>query len=90
MSCAAKIIVHGLVQGVFFRARTVQEARKRKLSGFVRNLTNGNVEAWIQGDEVMVKQLIDWCRSGPSNARVDSVDVSWQEPDPQMQGFDVR
>ncbi len=90
MISAARISIKGLVQGVFFRARTVHEARKRGLHGYVRNLSNGSVEAWIQGDEAMVVQLIDWCRKGPSGARVDSVEIVRESPDLQLTAFDIR
>lgn len=90
MAFAAKILIKGLVQGVFFRVRTAQEARKRGLQGYVRNLSNGGVEAWIQGDEVLVNELIDWCRQGPSGARVDSVEITQNAPDLQLTAFDIR
>jgi len=87
---AAKIVVSGLVQGVFFRAHTVQEARRSGVVGYVKNLNDGNVEAWFQGDDVMVERLIDWCRKGPPRARVDSVDVSFEAPNLTFQEFDIR
>ncbi len=90
MERAAKLIISGLVQGVFFRASVTREARKHGLSGYVRNLPNGNVEVWAQGDEMFVEKLIAWCRQGPPSARVDSVEVSWMGLKPNCQEFDIQ
>jgi acylphosphatase len=74
----AHLIIEGLVQGVSFRASTVEAARARGVSGWVRNTPNGAVEAVIEGDETQVNLLIEWCRIGPSTARVERVNLSWE------------
>lgn len=74
----AHLIIEGLVQGVSFRASTVEEARRLGLSGWVRNVPTGAVEAVVEGDETTVKSLIDWCRTGPPMARVERVNISWE------------
>lgn len=74
----AHLIIEGLVQGVSFRASTVEAARARGVSGWVRNNPNGAVEAVLEGGEKEVNQLIEWCRTGPPMARVERVNLSWE------------
>lgn len=69
-----KIKVTGRVQGVGFRYYTRQEALKLKLFGTVTNLSDGSVEIKVQGPEPVVNTFIDWCRTGPSAALVESLD----------------
>ncbi len=71
------IWVSGKVQGVFFRAHTVEVAERLGLSGWVRNLPDGRVEIVAEGEEIHLRQLLDWCRQGPPRARVDRVE--WRE-----------
>jgi acylphosphatase len=84
------LIVVGQVQGVFFRASASQVARSLQLSGFVRNLSNGNVEIAGEGEEEALKRLIDWCRKGPPGAYVERLNVAWKEASNQFTGFEVR
>ncbi|MAU41584.1 MAG: acylphosphatase [Kordiimonas sp.] len=72
---AVKAVISGKVQGVWFRDWTVQEAQKRHLDGWVRNRTEGTVEAMFVGDEADVDDMLHACESGPAAARVDRVDV---------------
>lgn len=74
----AHLIIEGLVQGVSFRASTVEAARARDVSGWVRNNPNGAVEAVLEGEETQVNKLIEWCRIGPPMARVERVNLSWE------------
>lgn len=67
------LIIEGRVQGVFFRDSTKRQARSLGVTGWVRNMRNGNVEVVAEGPEDRVRQLVDWCRRGPSAARVDRV-----------------
>jgi len=69
-----RAIVSGRVQGVSYRASTVDAAEARGLTGWVRNLPDGRVELEAQGDADKVDALIDWCKHGPPAARVDRVD----------------
>lgn len=73
----AHVKVKGRVQGVFYRQSTRAAAEKLGLSGWVRNLTDGSVEAEIKGPKDKVEELILWLRSGPPSARVDRVEVDW-------------
>lgn len=76
----ARVCVHGRVQGVFFRVETCDRARSLGLSGWVRNCSDGAVEAVFEGDRDRVQSMVDWCRRGPSGASVERVDVGWEEP----------
>lgn len=67
------LVVKGLVQGVCYRATAQDEARALGLSGWVKNLRNGDVEALAQGDAQAVDAFISWCHRGPDEARVEGV-----------------
>ncbi|MFQ5736584.1 MAG: acylphosphatase [Thermodesulfobacteriota bacterium] len=83
----AHIIVSGIVQGVFFRATTTETARRLNACGWVKNNPDGTVEAVIEGREDDVKALIEWCRKGPSGARVDDVRVRWEDHKGEFDDF---
>lgn len=85
----AHVRVHGLVQGVFFRVEARDRARSLDVSGWVRNLPDGAVEAVFEGDDPQVESMVDWCRRGPRGADVQDVDVAWAEPQGEA-GFAVR
>jgi acylphosphatase len=76
----AHVRVAGRVQGVFFRGDTYERARSRRLAGWVRNLPDGSVEAVFEGPREAVESLVRWCERGPSGARVDDVQVRWENP----------
>ena len=84
-----RVVVHGNVQGVFFRDSTEKEARSRGVSGWVRNRDDGAVEAVFEGDAEAVDALVGFCRSGPSRADVERVDVEDEEPE-ALSGFEVH
>jgi acylphosphatase len=75
-----KVIVSGMVQGVFFRVECASRARQRGLGGHVRNLPDGRVEAVFEGDGSAVDRMVEWCREGPRHARVEKVDVEELPP----------
>ena len=83
-------IVHGRVQGVFFRDYTRKKARELSLSGWVRNLPDGRVEAWLQGDAEVVSNMVTWCYDGPQWARVDDIAGEDVTPDDSFSSFRVR
>jgi len=68
-----RVIVSGVVQGVFYRSSCAAEAHRAGVGGFVRNLADGSVEAAFEGPPREVEGMIRWCRSGPRGARVDRV-----------------
>ncbi|MFH0860566.1 MAG: acylphosphatase [Candidatus Altiarchaeota archaeon] len=90
MALRARIIVSGRVQGVYFRAHAKDEALKLNLRGWVRNLPDRMVEAVIEGDDKSVKKMVDWCRTGPPSARVESIEVEWEKPSDEFSSFTVR
>jgi acylphosphatase len=84
-----RVVVHGEVQGVFFRDSTEKEAGERGVAGWVTNRDDGAVEAVFEGSEEAVERMVEWCRSGPSRASVEDIDVSDEEPE-GLDGFSVR
>jgi acylphosphatase len=82
--------ISGLVQGVSYRASAQDEARRLGVSGWVRNLPNGEVEAFAFGSTHQVDDFIAWCHRGPEEARVSGVVVREAEADPSISGFSVR
>jgi acylphosphatase len=71
------LLISGFVQGVAFRATTIDEARRLRVSGWVRNLPDGRVEAEAEGERPALEALVQFCRRGPPAARVDAVEVTW-------------
>ena len=82
--------IQGRVQGVYYRASTVQEAQKLGLTGWVMNCPDGSVEAVAEGARQKLDELIAWCRQGPTGARVANVDVRWETPENNFYGFSIR
>lgn len=85
----AHVFVSGRVQGVFYRANTQKQARRLGVSGWVRNLPDGRVEAVFEGADQAVDAMVRWCHQGSSAARVDNVDATWTAPE-GVSGFEVR
>ncbi len=84
------IIVKGKVQGVYFRAYTQKQAIKHNVNGFVRNLTNGDVEIVAEGDDTALQALVSWCHKGPLLARVRQVITSPYQAGEVFEGFEIR
>ena len=84
-----RVVVRGDVQGVFFRDSTEQEAERRGVSGWVANRDDGAVEAVFEGDEGAVDGMVDFCRSGPSSASVEDLEVHGEAPE-GISGFTTR
>jgi acylphosphatase len=84
-----RVVVHGHVQGVFFRETTRRRALTAGLSGWVRNRPDGAVEAVFEGERDTVERLVAFMREGPRGARVDWVDLVHEEPE-GLSGFEVR
>ncbi len=85
----AHAIISGRVQGVFYRAETQKAARQRGVTGWVKNRPDGTVEAVFEGNENDVAAMIEWCKSGSSQARVDNVDVDWETYTGEFSAFEV-
>jgi len=86
----AHLFITGRVQGVFFRACTREEAQKRRLTGWVKNLYDGRVEAVFEGEEEAVQSMVSWCHRGPSHAVVTDVSVEIGEARGEYTVFDIR
>lgn len=85
-----RVIVHGRVQGVWFRAGTRDIALSLGLTGWVRNLADGSVEAVFEGDAAAIQSALEWVRSGPERAHVEDVEIFAEEPTGEYTGFSVR
>jgi acylphosphatase len=86
----AHVRIIGRVQGVGFRYSTFDEARRRRLNGWVRNLDSGDVEAVFEGPRSVVERMLRWCAEGPPGAFVRDVNVRWDEPLEHFSSFDIR
>jgi acylphosphatase len=84
-----RVVVHGLVQGVFFRDTVRRRALSARVCGWVRNNRDGTVEAVFEGDAQAVESLVTLCHKGPRGAQVDRVDVFEEEPG-GVTGFAIR
>ncbi len=84
-----RVVVHGHVQGVFFRETTRRLADQHRVAGFVRNAPDGTVEAVFEGEPDAVERLVDFARHGPRGAVVERVEVFDEEPE-SVHGFSVR
>jgi acylphosphatase len=84
-----RVIVRGLVQGVFFRDSARRLAQRHGVSGWVANRADGAVEAVFEGEADAVERLVTFSRKGPRGAQVESVEVTEEEPE-RLSGFAVR
>jgi acylphosphatase len=84
-----RVVVHGRVQGVFFRDSARQRAEAAGVAGWVANRSDGTVEAVLEGDSEAVERLVSFMRDGPRGAEVERVDIDDEEPE-GLRGFDVR
>jgi acylphosphatase len=83
-----RVVVRGLVQGVWFRESCRRQAAAVGVAGWVRNRADGTVEAHFEGLEADVARAVAWCRSGPPAAEVSGIDVTAEEPEGAV-GFQV-
>ena len=90
MKVRAHILVSGRVQGVFFRMETRYIAMRRNITGWIRNTSDGRVEAIFEGEREDIEKLIEFCREGPPGARVTKVDVQWGEYTGEFREFKIR
>jgi acylphosphatase len=85
-----QVVISGRVQGVAFRAHCQRQASLLGLTGWVRNLWDGSVEALFEGPSEAVDAMLGWCRRGPSSAVVTGVEVTEAEPGPPHRSFYIR
>ena len=89
MSARKRVVVHGDVQGVFFRDATQKEASSRGVAGWVTNRDDGAVEAVFEGEPDAVEAMVEFVRRGPGHAEVSDVEVRKEDPE-GLRGFSVR
>lgn len=82
------LIVKGKVQGVFYRASAKEKAKKLGVNGWVKNTEEGNVEIVCEAAEDKIIDFVNWCKSGPGSAKVESIDVNEIEPG-NFNGFEI-
>ena len=85
-----RVLVTGMVQGVFFRAFTQKIAEKLGLVGFVRNMPDGCVEAVVEGEEETVKAMLIVLKKGSPNSHVEKIDVEWAAATNEFNRFEIR
>jgi len=90
MRVRAHVFISGRVQGVFFRYETKRMAMRYGVSGWVRNLPDGRVEAVFEGEKSDVEEMIKFCHRGPPGAIVRDVEVIWEKPTGEFKGFQIR
>ncbi len=83
-------VVHGRVQGVGYRATTMDEARRLGLAGWVRNRRDGTVETLAEGSEATLRLFLDYLKRGPWGARVTSVGEDWAEAQGAPMPFQLK
>ncbi len=86
----AHLVIHGQVQGVFFRAYFQDQAQTHHLTGWVKNCFDGTVEVILEGEESDVQKVVEWAHTGPSNAEVKRVDVSWEKATGEFKNFSIQ
>ena len=89
MTIRRRVVVHGQVQGVFYRDSCRREAQRLGVTGFVRNVDDGTVEAVFEGDPDAVSTMLDWAHTGPMRAQVSRVGIAEEEPE-GLTAFEVR
>ncbi|MBI2066089.1 acylphosphatase [Candidatus Woesebacteria bacterium] len=85
----AHVYIEGRVQGVFFRDWTVRAAQGLRLTGWVRNLADGRVEAVFEGPKKLLEKMIGKCQEGPPVANVFHIDVIWEKGTGEFSEFEV-
>jgi len=86
----AHMIVSGRVQGVFFRQNTLNKAKELGVFGWVKNLSDGRLEAVFEGEKKKVEEIVNWAEKGPVSAKVNDVRVEWQEYKGEFKGFKLK
>jgi acylphosphatase len=90
MKIRCHIFVSGRVQGVFFRQNTLEKAKTLGLKGWVRNTQDGRVEAVFEGEKEKVEKILEWVKSGPPLARVENVEIRFEDFKGEFDDFEIR
>ncbi len=89
MIIRTRILVSGRVQGVFYRANAKNVAQELGIAGYAKNLDDGRVEILAEGEKEKISKLIDWCRKGPRNAKVENVEAMYDKATGEFSFFDI-
>ncbi|HEY3729347.1 MAG TPA: acylphosphatase [Solirubrobacteraceae bacterium] len=84
-----RLVVHGQVQGVFYRDSTREQAESAGVAGWAHNRDDGAVEVVLEGPSQAVHEVVQFCQSGPRGAQVDSIDSTEEEPE-GLSSFEIR
>jgi acylphosphatase len=84
-----RLFIKGKVQGVFFRQALKVSAKKNNVTGWVRNLKDGRVEALLEGEDLDVSTLVEWCHAGSANARVEDIEIKNEKYKGEFSKFEV-
>ncbi len=90
MNSRVYVLVSGKVQGVFFRSSAKKRADELRLTGWVRNIEDGRVEAVFEGEQEKVDKMVEWCRKGPNYADVKDIQVISEKYTGEFNDFSVR
>jgi acylphosphatase len=90
MKARCHVFISGRVQGVFFRQNTFERARTLGLSGWVRNTEDGKVEAVFEGEKENIEKILEWAKRGPPLAKVEKVEVEWEEFKGEFDNFEIK
>jgi len=85
----AHVFIKGKVQGVYFRQNMRIVSKRHRVNGWVRNLKDGRVEAVLEGDEMDVSEVIEWCHVGPPEAMVEDVKIKYEDYNGEFTNFTV-
>jgi len=86
----AHVVISGRVQGVYYRKDAIKQAQRLGLSGWIRNLNDGKVEAVFEGEKENVEKIVNWAKKGPFFARVSSLKIEWQEYKGEFNNFGIK
>lgn len=84
-----RIVVSGLVQGVFFRLNTMRKAQELGIYGWVKNRYDGTVEIMCEGPEKKIQIMIDWCKKGPEGSCVSNAEIKWENYTGEFKAFQI-
>ncbi|NLA39555.1 MAG: acylphosphatase [Methanomicrobiales archaeon] len=90
MGVRVRVWISGLVQGVGFRWAVEDEARAEGVTGWIKNLPDGRVEALFEGDEMAVRRVVEFCRRGPPLARIDDVRTALEAYSGEFDDFSIK
>jgi len=86
----AEVVIHGRVQGVFYRQSTVEMASRLGLNGWVKNCRDGTVKAVFEGCQEVIQQAVEWCHQGPPRALVTDIVIKWSDSTENLSGFSIE